>query len=287
MATAYASHNTAKKEATTTSDSLTITKPTGLAEGDLMIFIGGGAETIGDFSASGWTQFVTNTGTNVQANGLYKIATSGDAAASNFTFNVTTAAGSHLVGALFRITGTSFTNGNNIKVASTGGAGGTSLSFNTSLVPFSTGTLLMMAFVNRTNGSVSYASHAIANNNPTWTERVDDGSSTASRDSAFTIATATASAASATGNQSVTVTGTAAGTVAIMIAVQEDTSVTANLNTLAVSPTFNALTPTAGVTATLDTLLISPTLNDPTGVATERTQWTNETIDPTSWINET
>lgn len=91
-------------------DTLVITKPTGLAEGDLMIAVLSGAEAdgagVGDWSlASGWTDCQSNTfggalGLSIQ----YKVASSGDAAASNFTFTLDASTG-QLHGSILRCSG--------------------------------------------------------------------------------------------------------------------------------------------------------------------------------------
>ncbi len=83
---------------TTTNTTLTITKPTGLAVGDVMIAQimqsgNNNVSSIGDASSTGWTQIA---GSNINAVNrnysratlLYKIATSSDVAATNFSFTL-------------------------------------------------------------------------------------------------------------------------------------------------------------------------------------------------------
>lgn len=89
----------------TAASSITITKPSGLASGDLMVallsIVGGG--TISD--TSGWTTVsnYTDVGVGIDMEIQYKIANSTDVAASNFTFSGTLS--NRIIGALYRISG--------------------------------------------------------------------------------------------------------------------------------------------------------------------------------------
>jgi len=70
--------------------SIVITKPTGLAEGDLMVAILGSDETDGFNTPSGWTALESVTLSSpdtYSANVFYKVADAGDVAASDFTFS--------------------------------------------------------------------------------------------------------------------------------------------------------------------------------------------------------
>jgi hypothetical protein len=96
----------------TISTTLTITKPTGLAVGDLMVahlVRSDNDQNSRTWSLSGWTSAVDTQGndTGTSSSGmaaLHKIADSGDVAASNFTFTVSSAA-DFLAGAIYRIDG--------------------------------------------------------------------------------------------------------------------------------------------------------------------------------------
>jgi len=125
--------------------------------------------------------------------------------------------------------------------------------------------------------------YAIANNNPTWTERKDEVAGTTPVSMAF--ATATASAASDTGNGTITTTSSVSG-FGFIIAVQEDTNVTATHSQLASTPTFFSGTGSASVICTHSQLAVSPTMNAPTASATTPTQWVNESSPTTTWVNE-
>ena len=82
--------------ATTTSTTLTINKPTGLTIDDVMILQivqSGNGSAITDVTQTGWTQIAgsnirSSTGNRCRATLYYKVATSTDVAASNFSFTL-------------------------------------------------------------------------------------------------------------------------------------------------------------------------------------------------------
>lgn len=86
--------------------SLTITKPTGLAVGDLMVAMIMLYDTAPDIvdTLSGWTFERKQTCTNGIINVQHKVATAGDVAASNFTFNFSSTA-TNCGGIIYRVTG--------------------------------------------------------------------------------------------------------------------------------------------------------------------------------------
>ena len=86
--------------------SLVITKPTGLAAGDLLVFIGGTASGLSYNTPSGWTSQVASDTANGNIQVLSKVADSSDAAASNFTFNIS-GTFSQGCGSLHRVSGAS------------------------------------------------------------------------------------------------------------------------------------------------------------------------------------
>ena len=106
MAVAYQSHQTATHN--TAGTPLTITKPTSLAVGDLMIAFLYGGRNIGNWTTlAGWTLIgacTTTDGTDANLTVQAKIADSSDVAASNFTFTPNGAHGEKF-GILTRITG--------------------------------------------------------------------------------------------------------------------------------------------------------------------------------------
>src|SRR3989304_4129540 len=91
-------------------DTVTITKPTGLAAGEIMVFILYSGDTTTPNTLAGWTAIqaqnssaVDGATNRVNLSSFWKIASADDAAASNFAFTKSTA--SRFGGGILRITG--------------------------------------------------------------------------------------------------------------------------------------------------------------------------------------
>lgn len=171
--------------ATNSGTTITITKPTGLAVGDLMIAHVGASTSsggIGEWNQlSGWTRLSSANWYHTSANvgrkeGLqWKVADSSDVSASNFTFTYSTTGS--LVGAIFRITGQRATT--EIILGSTSTSPD---SFETSspvayacgVTPLVNDSLLMLFILTRNGGN--FENYSIATSNPTWTEAYDSNS---------------------------------------------------------------------------------------------------------------
>lgn len=262
--------------------SITVTKPTGLAVGDLMIF----ATTWNDATdtasqMTGWTQEVANYGGTQKIDIQYKVADSGDVAASNFTVGFSGTVGTP-VAVLMRITdyvSTGLLNENK----DTGANGDTTLS--ATVTPSYTNNLLLMIIGNNENSSLS--NYAIATDNPTWSELVEVQSGSLS---AISVAYATRTQTTATGDMSFN-SSVATGTIdfyGVLIAIETPASTSFTLDTAGIAtlstpePSFildnNFSLDTAG----------SVTLSggDNPVSTTTKTTWTNESKPSTTWTNE-
>lgn len=158
------------------STSVTITKPTGLAEGDLLLaFIAGigGVDT-----PSGWTLETTYTQSNVNVAVLWKIATSGDVAASDFTFTTSSTGEDASAGVLYRISDA----GSSLEVYDSGGTTDTisdsgpdsvvSIGSQSITTLSQTNLLFMIGFFQDADGVSGFGSQSITGiTNPTWTTR--------------------------------------------------------------------------------------------------------------------
>jgi len=262
--------------------SITVTKPTGLAVGDLMIF----ATTWNDATdtasqMTGWTQEVANYGGSQKIDIQYKVADSGDVAASNFTVGFSGTV-STPVAVLMRITdyvSTGLLNENK----DTGSNGDTTLS--ATVTPSYTNNLLLMIIANNENSSLS--NYAIATDNPTWSELVEVQSGSIS---AISVAYATRTQTTATGDMSFS-SSVVTGTIdfyGVLIAIETPASTSFTLDTAGIAtlstpePSFildnNFSLDTAG----------SVTLSggDNPVSTTTKTTWTNESKPSTTWTNE-
>ena len=166
MAVAVASSSTAYSGSGT---SLVITKPTGLLEGELMMSAIRHDNVGGMTNPSGWTTLTTtfNPFNNVRL--CYKYATSGDVAASNFTWTLGSSAIS--AGGIIRVTGASPLIGSAVLA---GGQSNTATpSISTGVTPTRADSLLVQFWFYQSNANDSLGGYAIATSNPTWTEQYD------------------------------------------------------------------------------------------------------------------
>lgn len=184
-------------------------KPTGLAVGDYMILLGaipnGSITAPSGFSAIS-TGEVAASGGAKRLMSYYKLADSGDVAASNFT----TTNGSSAYGnvAILRVSGI-FAPVSKWSWAGTGTTNTTSPSLNASITPSNRPNNLIIQFWCASQTVTALSGYAMATSNPSWTEILDSYDVTA--DDVIGIAYATRTEQTATGNVSVTGAG-ASGT---------------------------------------------------------------------------
>lgn len=211
MAIVYETHTSATVD---NSGSLVINKPTGLAVGDLMVAgiwgdRDGGTSAVPD-TLSGWTS-VRNLNTG-SSNGFLsvqtKIADSGDVAASNFTFTATGSTSQmHLCGYIVRVSGYGNTAG---EANATSGSTSSTLTITGFTPSPAVASALYILFAGRafSGAGVTVSSVAMATDNPTWTEREENGVNGNTTDSQFALYTATRTETTATGDFTVTYAST-------------------------------------------------------------------------------
>lgn len=191
----------------TESNSVVISKPTGLEIGNLMIAhlckVASGVNTI---DLSGWTSVLDVTNTTVHERVMYKIADSGDVSASDFTF---TGSGTDAFtgGAIYRISGHDPVTP--VDVSNSGTWSGSSANVAAGVTPNFANELFLFLIVggsgNTNVGTVN--SQAIATDNPSWTEDYDTRFSSSSI-CLISGAHATRPQVTATGNLSFLTDGT-------------------------------------------------------------------------------
>jgi len=145
-----------------TSTSLVITKPSGLAEGDLLVaqlsYASDNATTIA--TPAGWTSAgnhdVTGTGS---AKTVFKEADAGDVAASNFTFTGTGSA-QLFGGALHRVTGPQFTSPADPSATGDSTTNASTYSFTVSATPTLDDTLVLVNFCATGSSTTTISSYA-------------------------------------------------------------------------------------------------------------------------------
>lgn len=163
MAVAYASHSTGNDNTTT----VTITKPSGLAVGDLMVSVCGAEQNGVNINIpAGWGTVVTKAQTNGRCTISYKVADSSDVAASNFVF---TSSIGKILGIIYRITGADVTH---IQSADSGSISGTPTHN-----PYSNpAVVIVAACATDISSQHNFSGYSVSGgDSPTMTERFDDG----------------------------------------------------------------------------------------------------------------
>lgn len=284
------------------SDTLTITKPTGVVAGDLLIATGVAYEAF--ITISGFTTAVSklqdNSGSvqDAYVTILYRIADSSDVAASNYTVD---ASGTTSLGgaSMYRISG--WTSGNPVIYSSTTGSYADAASYAVGASSLSltrpNNSLMIISVVQQSeeNGA-TYAGYSVTSgeSNPTWTEVHEvSGVSTGGGLRTMAYATAYANSTSTTPITAWTLTATSstagnpdgyAGILAVLI---QPTSPTPDLAHTTSDFDADALTVTqVNVAPDIEMVDAAPTLNGLETTATAPTQWTEQTKESTTWTDK-
>lgn len=238
-----------------TASSVTITKPTGTAVGDLLvafIHLAGGAGYTSD--PAGWSRLLTiNTNTIVS----YIFATSTEVAATDFTF---TAASSAIIGGgMIRVTGLINTGRmSNVNSNVIGSTAASPATHTITVTPTNAESLLLYSVTSiGTAGGSTASGYSIVTSNPTWTEVYDFNSGAVQ----MSLAYATRTAVTATGNASVSVTNCATAQVTgIMIDIDPAFS-----STITESLTMTETIPKSVTKTFTDSLTITETVTNKKG----------------------
>lgn len=290
MAVAYESVSTASWQTVTNGNSLTITKPTGLAVGDVMVshlsaVITGSANADGWNTPSGWT-LLLNTDSSGNANSsagmyvFYKVADSGDVAASNFSFVKNGNNSTRVVGSLYRVSGVAVVTGT---IATTNTD--STPTFTNTITPNANSLLLFLTTVSEpspVSGSVS--GFAITTDNPSWTE-VYDSTSLVTDGGLHGGAYASRSQATATGDSTCTYVTVQQNSIGAIVALAPVVNATASV--AVAEATFSAPTISGTGTAVSSPAVATLTFTAPTITAVAPTpDWTNQSKSSSdTWTN--
>lgn len=271
-----------------TGGNVTVTKPTGLSEGDMMI-AGVAAEADGTGSnswatPSGWTAIASGGYSNQTIFACFgKIATAGDVAASNFTFEGSGTMNSSL-GVILRMT----SDNGFASIASNIAGQGAHVNTNTLTssgitTKSSSGVLLIFIASEKIDGDVNFAGYAVTNNNPSWTEQQDLYYEPGGVAINLGVASATYNLQQATGVwQATTTTSEASGAI---VSIHENINVAVTGNTGIINLVGNEGTPAAGANVTGTTGVINLVGNEGTTTLSDN-KWSNvDKSSAPSWNN--
>ncbi len=271
MAVAYESV-AIKAYAAPSGGNVTIDKPTGLAEGDLMLSYCSGPNASDFTPPSGWTAlFQQNSLRRIAI--AWKVATAGDVAASNFSWGV---GGAEKTGAcIIRISGGATPLVGSLSTTSAT----TSHTFTGGVTPSANSLLFICTGAANTT---SFSAQAIVTSNPSWAEAVDQQVTTS--DSTMAVAYALRPEATATGN----FTASSADTIdafGVFVHVPPIVSVSVSPAVMDIVSSIQGPTVSAGATVSPDVVSITSSIQEPT-VSTPTETWTNQSKNSSSWTNQ-
>lgn len=272
--------------------SLVITKPTGLAVGDLLIgavfFTSGTGTPTTVTPPADWTtlQTVDTNNTDNRMYVFYRIATSTETAASNFTFTLNTAATAG--GGLLRITGVA--SGNEIQTSEQdvyNSTSSTAISFTSTITPNWADTLVLafLAAFQSGSGTGTVASYT-STPSKSWTE-IFELANTQGTDNTLVAATATAGVVATQITQYGATLAVAKNIHAgVIVAITPPQNPTVTNALFEISPAIIAPTLQSSSVVTADFIEVSPDISAQSARAKSPTQWTNESTVSTAWTNE-
>lgn len=263
----------------TSSNNVTVTKPTGVTAGDLLVIIGNSSSS--SFACSGFTSGDTwlydggGAVSDCEVRLLYRIADSSDVSASNYT--VTGDSSNNGIVVMFRISG--WSSGNPIYQSAAAGWAPTVSGTHTVSglsIPRVGNQILIMVGASYDDADSDYignfASYTVTSgdSNPSWTEVVDTNVTTGSGG----LGKKSLGVAYATTTSTSTITSFAfgytefdaddeAGAIGVLITIEEPISASPNVEHLAVTPTANNLNVTqVNQGASIEHANLAPTLNN-------------------------
>lgn len=261
---------------------LTVTKPSGTVEGDLMFIHLMSQDTTPNITPpAGWTLLnsvtATSGATEEHASGLYyKIAGASEGASYVFTADA-----SNYVWGACRITGHAATS---TVATSTVNAATGATATGTAITPVNPNSLLLFFVSQSTSGgtgTMTASGYAVVTSNPTWTEVYDAGLQSRS----IALAKAVRPEVTSTGSGTATCSGGSGtrGTVTHLVAVNRSYNITvpAAALTVAAVPTTAAISqevviPTATLAITPELPVITQADNAVTNVNKSSTSWNNQ-----------
>lgn len=246
-------------------NSVTVTAPSGIQNGDVLLAFVGSLDNAGMTPPSGFTLIISQTNATRSIYCYYKVASS---ESGNYTFTNTTS-GKAASAAMYRVTGNTSTQFN----YDVGVSAGPTVTI-TDTIKKQTESALFITSIS--NDNVTSSSYTITHgtSNPTWTEVIDAITTTPS-DYSFANAYATTSNVSDITEWGYVFAGSPGLATQILVVMLSPQSSSGTCTTLGITPGLNTGTGTSGSSGTSTVLAITPTFNTGIG-AVNNTRWSNQ-----------
>lgn len=258
--------------------SCVVTKPTGLAEGNLMVASAAGHSDSGGSQPTitppaGWSTYATYAGeTFANLYTFYKVASAGDAEATDFTFTSSGGSDTRIVVGIARISGAVSLTGSASGIASTT----STPSFSVSLDTVYNDCLVLFQIMGRDTSVGTYSAYSTSGTNPTWTEQMDVTNAD-TVDTAFSVATAGITTSRVLTSFGATNTSSLEDHYLLVVVVPAQVNTIGTNGTFVISPLLSTQNGIAGGQGTNTLLSVSPTINTQSGEATVPSVWTTVT----------
>lgn len=275
---------------TSSSASLVITKPSGLAEGEVLIAVICIFDTTDDIAVpSGWTELNSSSCSDGEQKVLGKIADASDVAASNFNFTTTPGSASIIAGGIMRVSGVNGLLASLSDADTNNSHSGGSISFSTDLSPVYDNSLWIISTTTNDGnaGNNDIYNYFATGSSVSFTELFTIGGAEL-MGAAYGTQTAAASATAygyqfgQDGSPFASVDNHGA---ALTILYERVDPVVSN-SLLETNPFFSPAAISNTNTVSNALLEVSPTINNASASVRAKTLWTNETKPTTNWSNE-
>lgn len=259
--------------------SITLTKPTGTVDGDLLVaVVASQPGSAPDSVPSGWTE--RHVASSAVLGYVYTKIASSEGASWDWGIAGTNEA---CAGVVLRIDGhdpTSYWDTS----AEAAVSNSATPSFANTITPASTSQLLIFVIVAKETGdAATVGSYAIATDNPTWTERAD--LLYEANDYLVAVATAPRTSANATGNSSCAIGAATTDSEGVMISILSNPNVTVTPSVIDMTFSIQAIASiTGGAVASPAVITITASIQAPTVTLTPA-KWSNTDKNSASWNN--
>jgi len=278
MATPVVESTDGNKSQTT---SVTVTAPTGITTGDLLVGSFTAFRSVGAVGAdtpTGWTAVETGGSSKTKVNTFFKVAVLADESEVNYTFTATDA--EEMEASILRISGA--VSGSEITVSDLNTrTGDTSLtvSHTTTATPPTAESLIIICAGNGNFNIAAPVTTSKYTSTPTvtWTEQYDDGYQNGLSDgSSHAVATAPYSGTTQFTDYGYLLSenGEVNGNVGVLLIVSSPEDTTGTVSLLGTNPTVNNANATSSTAGTSTLLTISPILPVSNGEGIAPTAWT-------------
>lgn len=282
MAIAYRAQSTGGR---TSAGTLTLTKPTGTVDDDIMYaFFQSSSSASGTVATlSGWTLVDSD---NTAGGWSYLFRKSASSEGSSYDWSIS-ASGSFIIQGILLSFYDDAAGGavEQDVYTKTVDATADTTANNTGITPTTSPGCMMVVFIGINGVATSLSSYAVANNNPSWTERYDTAETSGGELTTVAIATAVRDYATDTGAFTATIANSSP-TAVYLLSIRPNPNLVLGMSVLTADSSLPSPQVNLSQTAALSVVSADADVEDPTSVNTT-SDWTNQSKNSSVWVNQT